>query len=141
MIIQLEKQYNTQSYEQLQELLIKNKIGTQLVSTHQSDYLVTKSSPSIDPRIIGSQSAVADVFSITDTYQFVSSQWKIHPSEIKIDDSVSIGNGNFQVMSGPCSIENEAQVEKVAKHYPKITLKSCEGEFSNQGVLPIASKD
>ena len=45
---------------------------------------------------------------------------KFHPDDTVVDvGGVKIGGGNFAVMSGPCSVESEAQIEEVARRVQK----------------------
>ncbi len=41
---------------------------------------------------------------------------KFHPDDTVVDiDGVKVGGGHFQVISGPCSVENEAQICEIAR--------------------------
>ena len=45
---------------------------------------------------------------------------KFHPDDTVVDvGGVKIGGGYFAVMSGPCSVESEAQIEEVARRVQK----------------------
>lgn len=47
---------------------------------------------------------------------FKSANRKFHPNDSVIDVSgVKIGNGNFAIIAGPCSVESESQIVEIAK--------------------------
>ena len=60
-------------------------------------------------------------------FQLSSREWRSERSSFKIGDVV-VGNGNFQMMAGPCAVENEQQMYEVAKN-----LKECGINFIRGG--------
>src|SRR5687768_13243434 len=63
-----------------------------------------------DPRLIEVLDGVHEVIRITEPYKLASRTFKAENTVITIDD-VRIGGDEVVVMAGPCSAENEEQVE------------------------------
>lgn len=140
MIIQLNPQRKPATEQNLLQALQAQNIAVQKVETHCSDYLIATIKEKIDPRFLGGHEAVADVFRITDNFKLVSSQWKINPTAISIGKGVKIGNGHFQVMAGPCSIESEAQVDEVAQHLKRNNIQIMRGGVFKPRSSPYSFK-
>ena len=64
-------------------------------------------------------SFVEDVKRVSEPYK--KANRKMHPDDsmIKINDNVTIGQGIFNVIAGPCSVENEDQIIEVAEDVKK----------------------
>ena len=58
---------------------------------------------------------VDKVMRVLAPYKLVSREFKEESSVIKIREGVEIGSGRIAIIAGPCSIESEKQIEKVAK--------------------------
>ncbi len=61
-----------------------------------------------------SMNGVEKVVPILKPYKLASKEVKKEPSIIKISETVSIGDSKIVVMAGPCAVENEEQIIKVA---------------------------
>lgn len=59
-------------------------------------------------------SGVEKVVPILKPYKLASKEVKKEPTMIKVTDSVSIGGRKIVVIAGPCAVENEDQIIKVA---------------------------
>lgn len=69
---------------------------------------------SIDADLIASLDAVDSVRRIQEPYK--EANRKFHPADTVVNcGGVEIGNGRFQIIAGPCSVENEEQIITVAK--------------------------
>lgn len=127
MIIHLE---STASQQDLSD--IKNKLDsidhkTNEVKTQFGNYLIGIGKKDFDIRSIGTMKGVKDVHKVSDAYKLVSKKWKVGYSQIDLGDSVLIGDGHFQTMAGPCSIESEAQIESTVKHLLENNIKIMRG--------------
>ena len=69
----------------------------------------------IDIEYIDAQEIVESVKRVQEPYK--KANRKFHPENtvIKINDSVSIGDGSLHIMAGPCSVESEEQIVGIAK--------------------------
>ena len=70
--------------------------------------------PEFDIRKVKILDGVADVFRITEPFKLASRTYKKEDTVLKIKD-VEIGGKEVIVMAGPCSIESEDQIFKLAK--------------------------
>src|ERR1051326_5345939 len=126
MIIQLEEKIAARQKENILSQI--NSIGykTTEVKTQRGNYLVCIGKKEFDIRGIGSLAGVRDVHRVSESYKLVSKKWKVGFSEIDLSDKknkLKIGNGNFQLMAGPCSIESEEQVKKIIAHLKENNVK------------------
>ena len=69
----------------------------------------------VDIEYVDAQDIVESVKRVQEPYK--KANRKFHPDNtvIKINDSVSIGDGSLHIMAGPCSVESEEQIVKIAK--------------------------
>ncbi|MBK8945883.1 MAG: 3-deoxy-7-phosphoheptulonate synthase [Ignavibacteriae bacterium] len=70
--------------------------------------------PGFDTRIIRILEGVADVYRITSPFKLASRSFKEEKTVLKIKD-VEIGGNKIAVMAGPCSVESEEQIFKLAE--------------------------
>lgn len=70
--------------------------------------------PGFDIRKVKILEGVADVYRITSPFKLASRNFKEEKTILKIKD-VEIGGNHIAVMSGPCSIESEEQIFKLAE--------------------------
>lgn len=69
----------------------------------------------VDIEYIDAQEIVESVKRVQEPYK--KANRKFHPENtvIKISDTISIGDGSLHIMAGPCSVESEEQIVKIAK--------------------------
>jgi 3-deoxy-7-phosphoheptulonate synthase len=138
MIIQLQKDISKQQIESLHEKLQSLKVKAANITTQHHQYIVGILQKEIDVRVIGQQDGVQDVFRVNDSYKLVSSKWKMDPSVIDLGDDVLVGGKEFTLMAGPCSIENEAQIETVVNHLKQLNVKIMRGGVFKPRSSPYA---
>jgi 3-deoxy-7-phosphoheptulonate synthase len=138
MIIQLEEKIKDTAREKV--LSSVNSIGykTTEVKTQKGNYLVCIGKGEFDIRLIGSLSGVMDVHRVSEAYKLVSAKWKVGSSEIDLGDHIKIGNDNFALMAGPCSIESEEQVEKIVAHLKQNNIRIMRGGVFKPRSSPYA---
>ena len=71
--------------------------------------------PEFDTRHIKVLDGVADVYRVTEPYKFASRSWKKESTVLDVN-GVAIGGEEVVVMAGPCSVEDEDQMERTAAH-------------------------
>ncbi|RMG71375.1 MAG: 3-deoxy-7-phosphoheptulonate synthase, partial [Bacteroidetes bacterium] len=59
--------------------------------------------------------------------QLVSRKWRVHPTTIDLGDGVLIGEGGLSLMAGPCSIEDEGQIEAIIGHLQAQDIRIMRG--------------
>ncbi len=127
MIIQLESNISENATQKIRETLDQLGISHTTIKTQFQHYEVAILKKDIDIRIIGNLEGVKDVHRVTDDYKLVSAKWKVNPTSIDLGDGVVIGGDDFTLMAGPCSIENEEQIEKIADYLYHNNVKIMRG--------------
>ncbi|MFO8233849.1 MAG: bifunctional 3-deoxy-7-phosphoheptulonate synthase/chorismate mutase [Bacteroidales bacterium] len=114
MIIQLNQQITSDDYKQLLSILNKYNFNTKKVRTQLGIYLIALGNTEFDIRIIGNLKGVKDVHAVNDKHKLVSRKWKTSPTSIDLGDNHYVGGGDFSIIAGPCSVENEAQIHVIS---------------------------
>ncbi|AFH49001.1 3-deoxy-7-phosphoheptulonate synthase [Ignavibacterium album JCM 16511] len=70
--------------------------------------------PGFDIRKIKMLEGVVDVFRITEPYKLASRRFKDEKTIIKVND-IEIGGDEIIIIAGPCAVENENQIMKLAE--------------------------
>jgi len=116
MIIQFTPEITQEQRKNLYEELNKLKYKATEVKTQRGEYLVATGKKDFDIRHFGHLPGIADIHMVSDDFQLVSRKWKIKPTVIPLAEDLAIGEGNFTVMAGPCSIESEQQIRLTIAH-------------------------
>lgn len=82
--------------------------------------------PTFDTRKIKILDGVEEVYRITEPFKLASRSFKPDDTVIKIND-VEIGSNEVIVIAGPCSVENEDQIMKIAEIVKKSGSKILRG--------------
>lgn len=138
MIIQLNKNVSATQRSAINTVLTDNGINAVDIQTQFNHYLVAVLNKEIDIRLIGKMPGVMDVHRVTDAYKLVSKKWKVNSTTIDLGDGVLIGENNFTLMAGPCSIESEEQIEKIIAHLVKNKIKIMRGGVYKPRSSPYA---
>jgi 3-deoxy-7-phosphoheptulonate synthase len=76
---------------------------------------ITGNTAAIDPSAFEVLSGVKEVIRVTKPYKLASRE--MHPADTTVrTPQAVIGPGTFTVISGPCSVENEAMILRTAEH-------------------------
>lgn len=127
MIIQLKQDITEQERENILEQLQLLDINPQPVKTNFKEYIVGIAKKDFDIRQIGNMKGISDIHRVSDSYKMVSKKWKLHNTVIDLGDGITIGNGDLAIMSGPCSIESEKQIESIVSHLLKNDVRIMRG--------------
>jgi 3-deoxy-7-phosphoheptulonate synthase len=127
MIIQLNQNITADQHSNIAQRVNHFGFKPSYVSTQFGKYLVCIGKGDFDIRKIGFEPGVKDIFRVDDPFKLVSSQWKIGQTEIDLGDDVKIGNGHFQMMVGPCSIEGEENILNTIEHMDSLGIKIMRG--------------
>src|ERR671916_3215425 len=127
MIIQLENNIPAQQKESIVQQIKDIKYKITEVHTQYADYLIAIGKNEFDIRKFGHLPGIKDIHIVSDTYKLVSRKWKVQPTTIDLGDGVSIGEGSLAIMSGPCSIESEAQILSMVNHLKENGVRIMRG--------------
>ena len=127
MIIQLEKNISETQLSALKSKLDSIDYKINEVSTQNSDYIIGVGKKEFDIRSIGTMEGILDIHRVSDAFKLVSKKWKVNETQIDLGDDVKIGDGAFEIMAGPCSIESEEQIEHTIAHLVENDVKIMRG--------------
>jgi 3-deoxy-7-phosphoheptulonate synthase len=138
MIIQLNSGISPADKEAIVVKVKSLEYKTTEVKTQNANYLVGIGKKEFDIRQLGFMSGIADIHRVSDDYKLVSRKWKVGRTQIDLGDGVVIGNGSLSIMAGPCSIENEKQVELTLDHLKKSNVQIMRGGVFKPRSSPYA---
>ena len=127
MIIQLEKNVNSDLMAAVTQELKELGYKTTHVKTQFGDYLIGTGKKQFDVRAIGHLKGIKDIHVVSDDYKLVSSKWKVNQTVIDLGDEVKIGGGHFALMAGPCSIEGEENIMQTINFLKESDIKIMRG--------------
>lgn len=116
MIVQLQSNISAADKEAITGKIRSLDYKTTEVTTQKNTYIVGIGKKDFDIRQIGHMKGISDIHRVSDDYKLVSRKWKVNRTTIDLGGDVLISNGSLAIMAGPCSIENDSQVEKTINH-------------------------
>jgi 3-deoxy-7-phosphoheptulonate synthase len=138
MIIQLEKNVSLVEKELILSKVKSLEYKTNEVKTQKGHYIVCIGKKDFDIRQLGHIQGIADIHRVSDDYKLVSRKWKVDRTHIDLGDGVVVGEGSLSIMAGPCSIENEKQVELTLQHLLKNNVQIMRGGVFKPRSSPYA---
>jgi 3-deoxy-7-phosphoheptulonate synthase len=138
MIIQLNPTIAPPDREAIVTKVKSLEYKTTEVKTQKGSYLVAIGKKDFDIRQLGHLQGIADIHRVSDDYKLVSRKWKVGRTQIDLGDGVVIGDGNLSIMAGPCSIENEEQVQRTIDHLVKNGVRIMRGGVFKPRSSPYA---
>lgn len=138
MIIQLFDTILPAEELQIREKARANGFSLNEVVTNHQRYFICSGKKPYDIRSYGNLPGVRDVHFVADDNKLVSREWRVNETVIDLGDSIRIGGGNFTLMAGPCSIENESQVERTVEFLLKQNVKIMRGGVFKPRSSPYA---
>jgi len=138
MIIQLEKNIPSVDKDAIVSKVRSLDYKTTEVTTQKNTYIVGIGKKEFDIRLLGHMKGIEDIHRVSDDYKLVSRKWKVERTKIDLGDGVMIANGSLSIMAGPCSIENEAQVEKTISHLKSNGVRIMRGGVFKPRSSPYA---
>jgi 3-deoxy-7-phosphoheptulonate synthase len=127
MIVHLQPNISADQHSNLAQKINQLGYKPSYVSTQFGKYLICIGKGEFDLRKVGKEAGVKDIFRVDDPFKLVSSQWKVGKTSIDLGNGVEIGNGNFQMMVGPCSIESEDNINSTIEHMDNLGIKIMRG--------------
>jgi 3-deoxy-7-phosphoheptulonate synthase len=127
MIIQIARDANGNSYDELISRIGDIGYKSNEVVTQQGRYLVCIGKQDFDIRSIGHLDIVQDIHRVSDDYKLTSRKWKVDSTTIDLGDGVRVGASDFRVMAGPCSIESEEQIISTVAELVKTGVRIMRG--------------
>lgn len=117
MIIQMKKQATKKDHERIVGYLKNRNLKIKDVrSENIIVFGVIGDTSSLDPHDLYAFEGVDKVTRVSTPFKRASRAFKPDDTIIAINDKIAIGDTNFVVIAGPCSIESEDQLRLTAKH-------------------------
>lgn len=138
MIIQLKPAVTASEKNDILQKIRSLDYKTTEVNTQKGVYIVGIGKKEFDLRQLGHLNGIADIHRVSDDYKLVSRKWKVNRTSIDLGDGVVIGNGSLSIMAGPCSIENEAQVQQTIDHLVQNNVRIMRGGVFKPRSSPYA---
>lgn len=116
MIIKLDNKISKKDLNNIKEFL--NSLNLELKDISSKDitlYGIIGDTSSITSEQLLSFKGVENVTKISTPYKKASKQFHPENTVITLKNGTKIGDGNFVVMAGPCSVESEEQLRIIAK--------------------------
>lgn len=83
----------------------------------------------VDASLFLGYAGVKDIVPVTRPYKLVSREFQPEDTLVQVGE-VTIGNGHFTIIAGPCAIESEEQALTIAEH-----VKNSGAEFFRGGAF------
>ena len=116
MLVQMKKEHTTDELERVRTFLeLKGFTIKDASSEAVTLFGVLGDTKALDFDQIAIFPGVEKVTRISNPYKLASKTIHPEPTVIKLNHGITIGNGSFVVMSGPCSVESEEQLRTIAK--------------------------
>jgi 3-deoxy-7-phosphoheptulonate synthase len=138
MIIQLQPSVTPAQKESIISKINSLDYKANEVTTQLGSYLVAIGKKEFDIRQLGNLPGILDIHRVSDDYKLVSRKWKVSRAQIDLGDGVCIGDGSLTIMAGPCSIENEKQVEATITHLQANGVRMMRGGVFKPRSSPYA---
>jgi 3-deoxy-7-phosphoheptulonate synthase len=138
MIIQLTETATASEENFIREKIKETGYALNEVKTNRQRYLVCVGNKPFDIRVIGNLLGVRDVHYVKDANKLVSKEWRVKDTIIDLGDDIKIGKGNFSIMAGPCSIENEEQISKTVEFLKSQNVRIMRGGVFKPRSSPYA---
>ncbi|MDQ3109653.1 MAG: 3-deoxy-7-phosphoheptulonate synthase [Bacteroidota bacterium] len=138
MIIQLDGKITPEDELHVRAVVKQAGYALNEVRTSQQRYLVCVGTKSFDIRVVGNLPGVRDVHYVGEVNKLVSNEWRVNRTVIDLGDGIKIGEGNFSIMAGPCSIENETQIEKTVAFLKQQGIRIMRGGVYKPRSSPYA---
>jgi 3-deoxy-7-phosphoheptulonate synthase len=117
MIIKLKKDYDKASEKRLLEFLKEKNCTTRDVSSDVVRIFgVIGDTSKVDLNDVQAFDCVMEAIRIQAPYKKVSREFKAHDTVIDLGDGVVISNQTHTLMVGPCSVENETQMDQIGRY-------------------------
>jgi 3-deoxy-7-phosphoheptulonate synthase len=138
MIIQLTPAISSEDKQSIISSVTNLGYKPNEVKTQKGNYIVAIGKKEFDIRSLGSMPGITDIHRVSDDYKLVSSKWKVGHTAIDLGDGVFIGDGSLAIMAGPCSIENEKQIEVTINHLKENGVRIMRGGVFKPRSSPYA---
>lgn len=128
MIVQMKKNSTNDEASNLLDFLVEKGLTIKDISSEDVKvFAVIGDTKSLSSSNLEAFPGVSKVIGIQKQYKLASRDFKQEDTIIKINDSLSIGGGSFNIIAGPCSVESLETMEVIAQNLVKNNVKMIRG--------------
>lgn len=116
MIIKLKSNLHISKEDKLRQFLAEKQVEVIPVRRKSQTLLVvTGRFSELTQREVAKHPSVETIIDVDRPYKLASKSFKAIGSEIKINNTCTIGGKEIIIMAGPCTVENKAQIRQIAE--------------------------
>jgi 3-deoxy-7-phosphoheptulonate synthase len=139
MVVVVDKNATAQEIETIIEALHKHGFDVhRSTGVNQTVLGAIGVQPDFDTNLIRVLPGVAEVYRITEQYKLASRSFKRDNTVIRIGDNVIFGAHEVVIIAGPCSVESEEQMYKLAEFLSKSNAVMMRGGAFKPRTSPYA---
>lgn len=128
MIVQMRKNSTDDEVRNLLDFLVEKGLTIKDVSSDEVKvFAVIGDTKSLSSSNLEAFPGVYKVIKVQKQYKLVSRDFKQEDTVIKINDSLTIGDGSFNIIAGPCSVESLETMELIAQNLVSNNVKMIRG--------------
>ncbi len=138
MILLLKDNITPNELNELKGLLDdKNLRYRHLLLNLKQLFIIYKAPQNFSVDAISILEGVAKIIDIKEPYKLASKQWQANSTQFDVN-GVSVGGNAFNMIAGPCSVENEDQIFEIAEFLHKQHIKFIRGGAYKPRTSPYA---
>ncbi len=138
MILLLKDTITPNELNDLKNLLDDKKLRYRhLLLNLKQLFIIYKTPQNFESESMISLPCVESIIAIKEPYKLASKQWQKHPTQFDVK-GVNIGGGAFNMIAGPCSVENEDQIFEIAEFLHKHHIRFIRGGAYKPRTSPYA---
>jgi 3-deoxy-7-phosphoheptulonate synthase len=127
MLIVMEKKATADEIQRVVEIIEANGFTARPIAGGDRVSIgVLNNQGPVDPSLFVGLPGVKDAIAVTRPYKLVSREIQKEDTLITVGD-VTIGNGNFVIIAGPCAVESEEQALTIAGHVRRAGARMFRG--------------
>lgn len=128
MIVQMRKNSTDYEVRNLLDFLVEKGLTIKDISSDEVKvFAVIGDTKSLSSSNLEAFPGVYKVIKVQKQYKLVSRDFKQEDTVIKINDSLTIGDGSFNIIAGPCSVESLETMELIAQNLVSNNVKMIRG--------------
>ncbi len=138
MILLLKDTITPHELNELKNLLDdKNLRYRHLLLNLKQVFVIYKTPQNFDAESMTALTGVASIIDIKEPYKLASKQWQSQSTKFDVN-GVSVGGNAFNMIAGPCSVENEDQIFEIAEFLHKHHIRFIRGGAYKPRTSPYA---
>ncbi len=127
MLVVMEKNINEKKIQAVITAIEKRGYTARTISTGDRVSIgILHNQDSVEATHFLGLDGVKEVIPVTKPYKLVGREFQPENTQVKVGDAI-FGDGNFEVIAGPCAVESEKQILSIARSVKKAGAKVFRG--------------